>query len=154
MLKKIALGLLAVFAVMQFFRPDKNLAAAAPFAGPDDITALLPPPPDVRATLAAACYDCHSDHTRYPWYAAVQPLAWWLADHVKDGRRELNFSRFATYSKQRQLDRLGAVADEVRERKMPLSSYTWTHGDAQLTEPQVAALAAWAEAAAEKIGSH
>ena len=154
MLKKIVLGLLAVFAVMQFFRPEKNLAAAAPFAGPGDITALLPPSPDVRATLAVACYDCHSDHTRYPWYAAVQPLAWWLADHVKDGRRELNFSLFATYSKKRQVDRLGAVADEVRDRKMPLSSYAWTHGDAKLTEPQVAALAAWAEAAAEKIESH
>ena len=150
---RILLGLAAIFLVIQAFRPAKNLSAAVPFAGKDDITALHPPPPEVRQILATACYDCHSDHTRYPWYAEIQPVGWWLADHIKDGRRELNFSQFGTYPAKRQVKKLDALCDEVRDRTMPLKSYTFIHRSARLTDAQVAALCQWAEDAHDRIDS-
>ena len=94
---KILLGLAVVFLVIQFIRPAKNLSAATAFAGPADITVLHPPSPAVRQILAESCYDCHSNHTRYPWYAEIQPVSWWLAHHIKEGRRELNFSEFGNF---------------------------------------------------------
>lgn len=148
---KILLGLAVVFLVIQFFRPAKNLAAVTPFAGQDDITVLHPPSPVVRQILAESCYDCHSNHTRYPWYAEIQPVGWWLEDHIKDGRRELNFSEFATYPVKRQIKKLDALGDEVRDHTMPLTSYTLIHRGARLTEEQAAALTQWADAVAEQI---
>ena len=150
---RILLGLAAIFLVIQAFRPAKNLSAAVPFAGKDDITALHPPPPEVRQILATACYDCHSDHTRYPWYAEIQPVGWWLADHIKDARRELNFSVFGSYPAKRQVKKLDALCDEVRDRTMPLKSYTVIHREARLTDTQVAALCQWAESVQDRLGA-
>jgi hypothetical protein len=148
---KILLGLAVVFLVIQFIRPAKNLSAAMPFAGPADITALHPPSPAVRQILAESCYDCHSNHTRYPWYAEIQPVSWWLAHHIKEARRELNFSEFGTFTKKRQIKKLDALGDEVRDHGMPLSSYTLVHRGARLTDEQAAALIQWAETAADQI---
>src|SRR5436190_12183394 len=113
---KIFLGLAVVFLVMQAFRPAKNLSATAPFTGKDDITVLYPPPPEVRQILATSCYDCHSNQTRYPWYAEVQPVGWWLASHVKDARHELNLAEFGALPRKRQMKRLESIVDEVRDR--------------------------------------
>ena len=148
---KVLLGLAAVFLVIQAFRPMKNLSAAVPFTGKDDITALHPPSPEVSQILATACYDCHSNHTRYPWYAQVQPTGWWLARHINDGKGALNFSEFGSYTAHRQAKKLQAISDEVTEHSMPLKSYTWIHRDAIFSEPQIKMLADWADSLAEKI---
>lgn len=107
----------------------------------------------MRELLARACYDCHSDHTRYPWYAHVQPVAWWLDRHVQEGRTALNFSAFADYEPKRAVRKLQAVADEVHDRQMPLPSYLWLHHEARLSEADTARLVDWAETLAEEIAS-
>jgi hypothetical protein len=145
--KKILLGLAAVAVGIQFVRPARNDAPP----GPDDLAALYPPPPAVKQLLESACYDCHSNRTRYPWYAQVQPVGWWLARHVDDAKRELNLSEFAAYSESRRAKKLLAISDEVTDRSMPLKSYTWIHRDAKLTDAQIKTLADWAESLAEKI---
>lgn len=151
MKKRILLGLAVAFLALQFVRPAKNQAAAAPFAGPDDITIAHPPPPEVRQILAAACYDCHSNHTRYPWYAEIQPASWWLARHVRDGRQALNFSEFNAYSAKRQARKLELLCDEVRDHAMPLKSYQLMHPDARLTPAQVTGLCQWAEGIEDQL---
>jgi hypothetical protein len=148
MLKKILLGLGAALVLIQFVRPAKNLSAGP---APGDITALYPTPPDVKAVLAKACYDCHSDHTRYPWYAEVQPVGWWLAEHVKDGKRHLNFSRFDTYPPFRAARALTKSMHEVEEHEMPLGSYTLIHRDAILTADEIAAFDAWARGIRDQL---
>lgn len=148
---KILLGLAVVFLALQFFRSEKNLSAATPFAGQQDITVQYVPSPEVRQILAESCYDCHSNHTRYPWYAEVQPVSWWLASHVHQGKRELNFSEFGAYSTKRQMKKLESLCDEVRDHTMPLKSYTFIHRGARLTEAQANALCQWAEAAQDRI---
>lgn len=151
MKQKLLLGFVVVFVALQAFRPAKNVSLVAPFTGKDDITARFPPPPAVREILATACYDCHSNQTRYPWYAEIQPVAWWLADHVTEARRELNFAEFGTYSRKRQMKVLEKVVDEVRDREMPLKSYTFIHREAKLTDAQITALCSWAEGIEDQI---
>ena len=51
-----------------------------------------------QGTLGKACADCHSNQTRYPWYAEVMPLGWWLEDHIVKAKKELNFSEFGVVS--------------------------------------------------------
>lgn len=142
MIKRFLLVLLGLLAVAQFIRPVKNESAGT---SPDDITARYPVPPKVAALLRQACYDCHSNNTHYPWYAAVQPVGWWLAWHVNDGKRHLDFSAFATYPAKRAKSKLGEIADEVDQRSMPLKSYTWMHPAARLTPEEIRLITDWAE---------
>ena len=139
-LKKILLVLLVALVIIQFFRPTKNIAVAA---SPNDITTKYAVPKDVQAILATSCYDCHSNTTKYPWYNTIQPVAWWLDDHIKEGKKELNFSEFATYRIGRQYKKLEEINEQVKEGEMPLESYTLIHGDAKLTEQQKLTLASW-----------
>ncbi len=148
MIKKILLLLLALVVIAQFIRPAKNVSAVA---GPNDIAAKHPVPADVAALLKRACYDCHSNHTNYPWYAEVQPAGWWLASHVNDGKRHLNFSEFAAYPAKRAKTKAGEIVDEVEQKKMPLKSYTWMHPEARLTPGEVKLITAWAEDMEAKI---
>ncbi|MES2703728.1 MAG: heme-binding domain-containing protein [Bacteroidota bacterium] len=140
-MKKLLLVLLAAFIVIQFFRPARNKGNAVTA---QEITQLYAVPAHVQEILHKACYDCHSNSTRYPWYSNIQPVAWWMDDHVQEGKGELNFSEFGSYTPQRQAKKLKKCAKEVEEGEMPLDSYTWQHADAKLTAEEKAALESWA----------
>lgn len=148
----VLIGLLLIFGAIQFVRPAKNLGPG-PGGGANDITALHPAPPAVKAVLERACYDCHSDHTRYPWYAEVQPVAWWLARHVTEGRRHLNFSQFGAYDAKRAARKMKQTAEEVRKGDMPLASYTFIHRDARLSADERSALEAWARSVQQAVSA-
>lgn len=140
---------LIVFVVMQFIRPEKNNGSY------ESLSAFLEetkPTPAVAATLQAACYDCHSNHTQYPWYNNIAPVSYWLADHVKDGTKHLNFSEWSTYSIKKKDHKLEEVAEEVEKGEMPLDEYTWTHGDAKLSDQQIKELIQWVNAARLQYG--
>lgn len=149
-LRFAALALLLVFLGAQLVRSPRNTGAAE---GPTSIVGLHKVPAEVQAILQRACYDCHSNRTAYPWYAAVQPVAWWLNTHVSEGRAELNFSEFAAYDAKRAVRKLQAVADEVHERHMPLKSYLLMHREAKLSDTDVASVTRWAEDLADDIES-
>lgn len=108
-------------------------------------------PAGVRDLLQRACYDCHSNQTYYPWYAEIQPVGWWLAKHVKDGKEHLNFSEFGTYTVKRRVNKLEQISDEVSQQAMPLASYTWGHPKARLTPAEVKQLTDWAENLRDEI---
>jgi len=140
MVKKILLGLLVVFIAIQFIRQSKNLGASP---GPADLFARHPAPAEVKQLLQTACYDCHSNTTRYPWYAEVQPVGWLLADHIKEGKQHLNFSEFDQLTLKRAGHKLEQCADEVTEGGMPLPSYRLIHREARLTDTQRKLLVDW-----------
>lgn len=142
MFKKILIFLLAVLVIIQFFHPRKNIAAAA---SANNAGRQYPVPEDVQKILAASCNDCHSNNTVYPWYAKIQPVDWWLANHVNEGKRELNFDEFAAYSPRRQYRKMEEVIKEVKEDGMPLDSYTWVHKNALLSAAQKKSLIEWAQ---------
>ncbi|MBS1566549.1 MAG: heme-binding domain-containing protein [Bacteroidetes bacterium] len=142
MLKKIAWILLALLVVIQFFRPKENKSEAAPA---HSIAAVYPVPDSVRQILSVACNDCHSNNTRYPWYNRIQPVAWWLAGHVNDGKRDLNFDEFQTYTPRRQYNKLKSLEHEIADGEMPLGSYTIIHKDAILSQEQKKILTYWSQ---------
>ncbi len=102
--------------------------------GANDITVLHPASTAVKTILTQNCYDCHFDNTEYPWHTRIhQPMGWWMQDHVDEGRSELNFSQFGTYSTKRDQHILDEIIEEIRERETPLTSYLNTHPEAKLT---------------------
>lgn len=140
--KKIGWGLLLVFVGMQFYRPVKNEDTS------NHLEAFLQetkPPSEVEHLLKTSCYDCHSNHTVYPWYNQVAPVSYWLADHVKDGKRHLNFSAWSSYDAKKKDHKLEEVIETVKEGEMPLKEYTWTHSQARLTQEQREAITTWAQ---------
>jgi Haem-binding domain len=149
--KRILMALLIIFIAIQFIRPAKNRSEGI---SANDISTKYPVPDSVQAILKVACYDCHSNNTRYPWYAEIQPVAWWLNNHIKDGKRGLNFSEFTSYRIKKQFHRLDDINKLVKKNEMPLSSYTLIHTDAKLTEGQKLAIAAWATSIRDSIKAH
>lgn len=141
-LRRLLLLLLVVFIVIQFFRPKKNISEGPQ---PNNIATVYPVPDSVKTILAKACNDCHSNNTRYPWYNNIQPVAWWLENHVNDGKKELNFDEFTTYRPRKQYARLEQSKELVEKGAMPLKSYTWIHKDAILTDLEKHALFSWVE---------
>ena len=141
--KIVVVVLAAIFAGMQFYRPGKNLGEQDPSK---DISAALEVPEDVGAVLRESCYDCHSNSTRYPWYAEVMPAGWWLDGHIQDAKRQLNFSEFAAGSLRRQYHKLEEIAEQVGEGEMPLPSYLILHSGAALSGAEKDMLLGWAEA--------
>lgn len=141
-LKKIGLLLLLVFIVAQFFQPDKNEGEIS------SLTAFVEetkPSDEVHLILKNACFDCHSDVTKYPWYSRITPVNFWMADHIRHGKGELNFSKWSSYSLKKKEHKMEEVYEEIEKKKMPLDSYTWTHGDARLTPEQVQQIVTWAK---------
>jgi hypothetical protein len=143
MVKKILLVLLAGFIVIQFIHPKKNKAEGAQ---PNYIGNVYAVPADVKLILEKACNDCHSNNTRYPWYSKVQPVDWWLTNHVEEGKKELNLDEYTHRSLRYQYHKLEEIAELVKEGGMPLDSYTWIHKDARLTESEKSVLINWADA--------
>lgn len=141
-LKPALLGLLAIFILSQFIRPTKNQSNDLT----NDISKKYPIPDSVQAILKVACYDCHSNYTVYPWYAEVQPVAAWLANHVEEGKEHLNFSNFTARRVAVQNHKFEEIIEMVKEGEMPLASYTWIHRDAILTGRQKQLLLDWAQA--------
>lgn len=139
-LKYLGIFLLALLIISQFFHPEKNLSNDMT----NDISKKFRVPDTIHQILKTSCYDCHSNLTIYPWYAEVQPIAWWLQDHVNEGKQELNFNEFSSYRTFRQYHKLEKISDELEDHEMPLTSYTLIHRNAKLTEPQLELLKNWA----------
>ncbi len=140
MINKVLLALLAALVILQFFQIDKENPASDPSL---DFMVMYPPSEEVATILKTACYDCHSNQTEYPWYTYTQPIGWWIDDHIDHGRDELNFSEFGDYSPRRADHKLEEGVEYVESEEMPLPSYTYAHGDAKLTDSQIASLTNW-----------
>ncbi|WP_179339571.1 heme-binding domain-containing protein [Winogradskyella ludwigii] len=141
-IKNVGLILLVVLVVAQFFGPDKNDGDSTSV---DVFYADTNPSEDVKLILNNACNDCHSDSTRYPWYNNVTPVNYWLAEHVADGKKHFNISKWNDYSDKKKDHKLDELIEMVEEKEMPLDSYTWVHGDAKLSQDQIDAVVSWAK---------
>lgn len=136
---------MAVFALLQCFNPAHENPAVK-----SDFVAATGPPAAVAGAIRAACYDCHSDETRWPWYAQVAPISWLIAHDVTAGREHLNLSDWATEPARaaKNLDRINEVVDY---REMPPAKYTLLHPQARLSEAQRKAILDWTDAAANRL---
>jgi hypothetical protein len=129
--KIIALILLVGFVGIQFVPTDLNQSDTVPKT---DFLLVNNTQENISALLQESCYDCHSNNTEYPWYNKVQPVAWFLEDHIQEGKDELNFNEWAEYSDRRKNSKLRSIISQIEEDKMPLDSYTLIHKDAILSD--------------------
>ncbi len=142
MIRKVLIGLLVLFIGLQLFQTNKQ---NPPSDLQLDFITRMDPPENIQAILTSKCYDCHSQQVTYPWYSYVQPVGWFLQDHITEGREHLNFSLWATYDAERAAHKLEEAFEEVEEGEMPLESYTWVHGG--LTNEESLALVNYFKAA-------
>lgn len=142
MIKKIGWTLLTALLLIQLVRPAKNQSLAA---SPNAIQTQYPVPENVSVILKKACYDCHSNNTQYPWYANIQPVYWWLNDHVEEGKSHLNFDEYTHRRLRYRYHKMEELIEEVKEGEMPLNSYTWVHGKARLSPEERMVLTGWAQ---------
>jgi len=118
--------------------PPPTAASAAPGVGVD---------PTIEPLLARACYPCHSDDRRDPWFAKIAPSSW----TTKGARETLNFSAWSRYDAEQRATQVQMIADAVHKGTMPPADYTFFNHGARLNKEQRGAVAAWAavEAPAE-----
>ena len=151
-MKKIIKTILIILAisliVIQFIRPAKN---AGEEIAQNQVHAVFQVPVNVQQVLKVSCYDCHSNTTYYPWYNTIQPVNWFLNDHIVEGKREVNFSIFATYPVWKQYKKFKEIEKQVKEDEMPLFSYTVIHRDAALNADQKLLLQNWATSSMKEI---
>ncbi len=143
MIKKILIALAIILVLIQFIRPAKNDAGGIKYA----IYSKYNMPPEVSNLLKSSCLDCHSNITRYPWYSNIQPAAWFLANHIKEGKEKLNFSEYTNQRIAAQHHKFEEIAEMVKEKEMHLPSYTWFgfHPEAKLTDAERETLIIWAQ---------
>lgn len=149
MIKKILIVLVIILVIIQFIRPDKNDSNDMTYA----MSTKYEVPENVNQILKVSCNDCHSNKTEYPWYANIQPVAWWLNGHITDGKRHLNYSEFTNRPIAIQNKKLKETIEMVEEKDMPLESYTYLglHSEANLTDAQREAIIDWAKGQMEYI---
>jgi len=139
-LKNILTVLLLLFIGIQFIDVQKNISQSQSANAIENHYKI---PEKVQAILKTSCYDCHSNNTTYPSYSKLQPVKWWLADHVNSGKRHLNFDEFNSYSRDKKLEKLDEIVETVKEGEMPLASYTVIHQDAKLSASSRAEIEKW-----------
>ncbi len=140
LIKRFLVLALIALVIIQFISIDKTNPPTDPAK---DFITMTNPPANIGSLIKSACYDCHSNHTEYPWYTNVQPVAWWVKGHIKNGRKKLNFSEWGDYSADKRAHKIEENIEEIEERHMPLKSYTWSHADAKLSDNDVESLMSW-----------
>ncbi len=133
--KIISLILLVGFVGIQFVPTDLNQSNTVPKT---DFVLVNNTPENISALLQESCYDCHSNNTQYPWYNRVQPIAWFLEDHIDEGKTELNFNEWDAYSNRRKKSKLKSITSQINDNEMPLTSYTLIHKDSKLSKSEKA----------------
>lgn len=124
----LAVSCFLMIQLIPFGRTHSNPPVVAEPAWPD---------PAVRDLAVRACFDCHSNETKWPWYADVAPVSWALDLDVIRGRRELNFSEWNGNPR-----RLRDLSRVVQEGRMPPLTYILTHPAAKLSAAEKAQLQA------------
>ena len=138
--KKILIFLFIVFVGIQFIPTNHNQSTEILKS---EITKNFDIPQNIQVLLIKSCYDCHSNNTHYPWYSKIQPGSWILEKHIKEGKKDLNFSEFGNYSKRKQKSKFKSIASQVRDHKMPIASYTLIHRNAKLSKVEKQQIMKW-----------
>lgn len=142
-MKNILLGFVLIFLLIQIIQPARNIDYGQ--VPSTDISKVYKIPKNVQSILTNSCYDCHSNSTHYPFYSYIQPLSYYLERHIKKGKEELNFSEWSSYSRRKQANKLNSIANQIQQKKMPLTSYTYLHPEAKLSEKQIEEMVRWVE---------
>jgi hypothetical protein len=148
---KVSLAVLIVlFIALQFSQPAKTNPASDPTLA---LQARAQAPTEVVAIFDRACRDCHSNETAWPWYSRIAPVSWLVADDVRIGRQQLNFSEWGRYSARQAEHKLEEICAVVQAKTMPPKKYTLAHPAARLTTSNVKTICAWTVAEQQRLAA-
>jgi len=99
-------------------------------------------PKEIKNIFKRACYDCHSNNVKIPWYSNIAPISFYIKRHVDLGRAWLNFSIWKNYSKEKKDQKLKEIYKAVY-KAMPLSDYVWKHPEAKLSKDEIKKIRKW-----------
>ena len=139
-IKRIIVGLLIVLVGIQFIPANINKQEVTPYT---DFQNVYEVPEKVMTILKTSCYDCHSNNTNYPFYSEIQPMRMLMDKHIREGKKELNFNEFGSYSKRSKRNKLFSIQNQIKDNEMPLRSYVLMHKDAQLSEKEKKLIDEW-----------
>ncbi|MCM4170842.1 hypothetical protein DHD32_05090 [Arenibacter sp. TNZ] len=139
-IKIIVLFVLVAFVGIQLVPTTRNQSDFVPVT---DFMLVTDVPKAISEKLQISCYDCHSNNTQYPWYNKIQPVAWLLENHIKEGKTELNFSEWDSLSNRRKSSKLRSIIKQIESDEMPLDSYTMIHKDSKLSEKDKTEIIQW-----------
>ena len=143
-MKKSLIALVVLFAAIQLIPMERSNP-------PVDPALEVEADAEVMAILTKGCYDCHSNETRWPAYASVAPVSFFVASHVRNARKALNFSEYAAISPETKKARLERAVMTVNNGRMALPSYLSVHDDARLSAAEKKVLTAWFEREIETL---
>jgi hypothetical protein len=129
----------AVFGLLQFIRIDIPTPPT-----PQEGDRLQAPAP-VMTAIKKGCYDCHSNRNNIPWYGNIAPISFEIRQHVKDGRKWLNFDLWNRYDDEKRQKFFKGTVKTVTSGAMPIPMYLWVHKEARLTPDQHQAIIDWAK---------
>jgi hypothetical protein len=141
-----ALGV--TFVLIQLYPVDQPMVT---MDNPNDLLRNAGVPKNIASILKSACYDCHSNETKFPLYSYIAPVKWLVYEHINHGREELNFSEWDTLSKTDLAELLDDMATNVMEKEMPLKFYPIMHPNAKLSDVDRQAISDWAENLSEEL---
>lgn len=150
-LKIVLILAVVAFVTAQFYRPN---TLSAPIVQAETLEATTEVPANVAEILKRSCNDCHTNQTNYPWYSHVTPVNWLLADHIDEGRRELNFSVWNTYAAKKKRHKFDEICDQIIGGEMPHKQYLWLHAEAKLSNADKRTLCEWARAEKSKVAEN
>lgn len=101
------------------------------------------PTQEIATLVKNLCFDCHSNETKYPWYADYAPVSWWVKSHVNEAREELNFSEWGFLPPEEKTHKALECAEAIERGEMPVVAYTWMHESAKVSEGDLQKLADW-----------
>lgn len=148
--KRILLVLAVLLVAIQFIPSAPNQNGQM---DKSDISVAYNAPKGIQAILTESCYDCHSNNTIYPWYSKIQPVRLFLDHHIEEGKENLNFSEFGSYSLRRQGNKLRAIGNSISEGTMPIRSYTLIHRNSRLSREEKNVLLKWIEVKKDSISN-
>lgn len=136
--------LLIVIVVIQFIPVDRT--------NPEfDVKYDFDAPANVKEIVVNSCYDCHSNQTKWVWYSYVAPMSWLVTDHVKDGRKHINFSEWLKKPEEKRQKIKEEMIEEIEAGNMPLPGYVMLHSTVEITDEKLQILKAWTFAEADSI---
>ena len=133
--------LLFFFILLQLYQPALNIDNGQ--VTTVNFSKVYNVPLAIQNILKKSCYDCHSNHTNYPWYSYIQPIRILLERDIEEGKSNLNFSEWGNYSNRKQLSKFSRIIKQIEQDEMPLKSYIFIHPNAKMTKMQKQEIIHW-----------
>lgn len=146
----VMVAVLVIAAIATAARSRPNVPAARPTAA-DSLALQVHVPTPVMSTLRRACVDCHSEETRWPWYAGLPIASHLIERDVTEAREQFDLSRWTQYNPFDRADMLDKMCQLASNGKMPPRQYRLMHPTARLSATELATLCAWTEHEAMRL---